>query len=109
MRYKTSFIFLLIVSLLLPVSLHAETIVLKSGKTLEGEIIAQTDDYIKVSFERVPLTYYLDDIESIDGQKTAVSADSQTDSLRVGLNSFLKKGFEYASKGEFKEAKKRIR
>lgn len=45
----------------------AETIVLKSGKKVEGKKIEQTDDYIRIDFYGVPLTYYFDEIESIDG------------------------------------------
>ena len=43
----------------------AETVVLKSGKIIEGKILENTDDYIKIDYFGVPLTYYLDDVESI--------------------------------------------
>lgn len=45
----------------------AEDIILKSGKTIEGKIIEKTDEYVKVDFNGVPLTYFFDDIESIKG------------------------------------------
>ncbi len=45
----------------------AETIALKSGKTIEGEIIEQTEEYIKIDFHGVPLTYYMEDIENASG------------------------------------------
>lgn len=45
----------------------AEDIILKSGKTIEGKIIEKTDEYVKVDFKGVPLTYFFDDIESIKG------------------------------------------
>lgn len=44
-------------------------ILLKSGKTIEGEIIEETEEYIKVNFHGVAITYYFDDIESIDGRR----------------------------------------
>ena len=47
----------------------AETVVLKSGKTVEGKLIEKTDEYIKIDFLGAPLTYFLDEIESIDGNK----------------------------------------
>lgn len=50
-------------------SVFAETIVLKSGKTIEGKIINKTDKYIKMDISGIPITYYLDDIESIDGNR----------------------------------------
>lgn len=52
-------------------SVYAETIVLKSGKTVEGKLIDKTDKYIKIDFQGVSLTYFLDEIESIDGVKQA--------------------------------------
>jgi len=55
---------------------YAVTVVFKSGKTIEGEIIEKTDEYIKLEFQGVPLTYYFDDIESIDGK---LLGNSKTD------------------------------
>jgi len=51
-----------------------ETIVLKSGRTVEGKILEKTDKYIKVDIEGIPITYYLDDIESINGAKEVSSS-----------------------------------
>lgn len=51
----------------------AETILLKSGKTIEAKIIDKTDKYIKIDIEGVPLTYFFDDIEAIDGKKITLS------------------------------------
>lgn len=50
-------------------SVYAETIVLKSGQTVEGKLIEKTDKYIKIDFQGVPLTYYFDEINTINGQK----------------------------------------
>jgi tetratricopeptide (TPR) repeat protein len=46
----------------------AETIVLKSGKQIQGKILEKTADYIKVDYAPAPLYYYWDNIVSIDGQ-----------------------------------------
>lgn len=54
-----------LVSLFLPNSNFAETIILKSGKTIEGKITEKTSEYIKIDFSGTPLTYYLEDIERI--------------------------------------------
>jgi len=43
----------------------AETVVLKSGKTVEGKIIEKTDKYIVIEIQGVPLTYFFDDIDNI--------------------------------------------
>jgi len=50
-------------------SVFAETIVLKSGKTVEGKITEKTSEKIKVDISGIPVTYYLDQIVSIDGKK----------------------------------------
>jgi hypothetical protein len=44
----------------------SETIVLKSGKTVDGKIIEKTGDYVRINFYGVDLKYYLDEIASID-------------------------------------------
>jgi hypothetical protein len=44
---------------------YAETIILKSGEVIKGEITEQGDNYIKVSIADIPLTYYLDEIKNI--------------------------------------------
>ena len=49
-------------------SVYAETIILKTGKKVEGKIIERTEGYVKVDLQGVPLTYYFEDIESIDGE-----------------------------------------
>lgn len=58
-------------------SIFAETIMLKSGKTVEGKILDKTDKYIKVDTEGIPITYYLEDIESIDGKTVAKQSSSE--------------------------------
>jgi hypothetical protein len=56
------FVFLLVFT----ESLWAQIVTLKSGKILEGKILEQTDDYIKIDVDiGIPLTYFYDQIESI--------------------------------------------
>jgi len=50
-------------------ALFADTIVLKSSKTVEGRIIEKTDKYVKIDFQGVELTYFMDEIERIEGEK----------------------------------------
>ena len=45
----------------------AETVILKTGEKMEGKILERTDRYIRLKFCGVPLTWYVDEIESIDG------------------------------------------
>ncbi|MDD5077906.1 MAG: hypothetical protein PHQ84_02775, partial [Candidatus Omnitrophica bacterium] len=51
-------------SFLAPV--FSETIILKSGQRVEGKITEETDKYVKIDFEGVELTFYNDEIFSID-------------------------------------------
>jgi len=60
--------FILAITLFFAIPIFAETIVLKSGKTIEGEILQRTDQYIKIDAYGVTLTYYFDDIESVIGE-----------------------------------------
>lgn len=46
----------------------AATLYLKSGKTVNGSIIEETDEYIKIDFYGVPLKYYRDSIARIEGE-----------------------------------------
>ncbi|MDO8662881.1 MAG: hypothetical protein Q7K98_06660 [Candidatus Omnitrophota bacterium] len=72
---------ILLVCLCLPAFIFAETIVLKSGKTVEGKLIEKTDKYIKIYFQGVPLTYFLDEIESIDGK--SVNAPNKSTTIEI--------------------------
>jgi len=71
-----SFIFISIFSII--TYSYPETIKLKSGKTLDAKIIEKTDKYIKVNISGIPITYYLEDIEAIDGIKVSFSPTSTT-------------------------------
>jgi hypothetical protein len=54
--------------LFVSISLFADTIVLKSGKTIEGKILERAYDCIKVDIGGTTLTYYLDDIATINSE-----------------------------------------
>jgi len=58
----------LVVFLLLPTWVFASEIILKSGQKIEGKIIEQTDKYVKIDFDGMHMTYYMDEIESIDAK-----------------------------------------
>lgn len=77
MRKKASIILTLLTCLYLPVFTFAETIVLKTGKTVKGKLIEKNNKYIKIDFHGVPLTYYLDEIKSVDGKSIKVISYNQ--------------------------------
>ena len=59
----------------------AETIILKSGKKIEGKTIEKTDKFIKIDFYGTTMTYYFDEIESIDGGVVSSSTASTCASI----------------------------
>jgi len=82
---KTFFIILL---LALPLLFgYPETIKLKSGKIVESTIVERTDSYIKVDIAGIPITYYLDDIENIDGVSISKERKETSLSQTTGIES----------------------
>ncbi len=71
-------LFLLIMNLPL---VFAETIVLKSGKQIEGKIIEKTDQYLKIEIEGIPVTYWLDEIERVDEKASFPSQVAISESI----------------------------
>ena len=65
-------VILIFTILCLPSFVIAETIVLKSGKKIEANITARTEEEINIDYKGIPLTYFLDEIETIDGVKAEV-------------------------------------
>lgn len=109
---KNNHLVLLLTALLcLPASIFAETIVLKSGNTVEGKIIEKTDKYIKINFEGVPITYYLNEIESVTGTNQDLSSKKEIE-LFQGNNSisnktaegYLQSGIACYQKGDLPQA-----
>ncbi len=59
----------------LSVHVWAETVALKSGQVLEGKIVEKTNESIKLDpGVGMVMTYYLDEVDTIDGQKVQASA-----------------------------------
>jgi hypothetical protein len=60
-------VYLIIIMFLIINTAFAETVILKSGKRLEGTIVEKTDKYIKIDIGLgMPITYFLDEIENIE-------------------------------------------
>ncbi|MDD5129971.1 MAG: hypothetical protein PHS66_02820 [Candidatus Omnitrophica bacterium] len=60
----------------------SQTILLKSGQKVEGKIIEQTDKYVKLDFEGIELTFYNDEIFSID-QSTSGAPNTLTPQMEL--------------------------
>ena len=67
-------------------ALFAETIVFKSGKTIEADITEKTDKFIKVDFQGVVLTYYLEEIEDILKGDSKEKGSSSATIVRLPAN-----------------------
>lgn len=74
---KNKVLCLCFISLLFLGSAFGDTIILKSGKQIEGAIKEKTADSIKVDIEGITITYYFTDIESINGDKVSLSVPTQ--------------------------------
>ena len=100
--------FVLIGMIFLSVSfVYAETIILKSGKTIEGKLTEKTDKYIKIDFQGEPLIYSLDEIESIDGKRVAASSLKEETPSNL-CNSYFKQGTVFLKQGIYEEAIKQL-
>ena len=95
-------ILLVILVLSLSSLAYAEVVKLKTGQTIEGEIVERTDEFIKVNFAGVPLTYYLDEIDSIDG-KPQKPQEIFADNVRQAEH-YRVQGYESYSAGNRQQA-----
>jgi len=123
MRHRSTKIrvFILIGVFLGVSSVYAEIIVLKSGQSIEGKIIEKADKYITIDSHGVPLQYFFDEIESIDGVKeispsTEYSEKEKrdiSDHIKIGVTGpkenvayaiLLNRGVDYLGKGDYDQA-----
>jgi len=74
----------LLLSLSFAFPAFAKTIKLKNGDTIEGKILEKTDKYIKVESAGASLTYYLDEIESINNDQLSRVVDATTPGEIIG-------------------------
>jgi tetratricopeptide (TPR) repeat protein len=103
--------FITILSLLFlsfPVCIFAETIVLKSGKTIEAKIIQKTDKEIALDFSGALMTYTLDEIESINGKRAQIyqpNINTQEEKKDISAShAVLNKGLDYLDRKMYDDA-----
>jgi len=88
--------------LLLPLCLYfstiafAETVVLKSGQSVEGSIVEKTDQYIKINFFGAVLIYPLDEIDRIDDENKIIP--TSTDDILHKQDATVKENQAFISK-----------
>jgi|GEM_PF-1748353 len=89
--------------------IFAETIVLKSGRTMEGKIMQKTDKEIKVDAGTILTSYRLDEVESINGKRadlytpSAAIAQKKKEEVDV-VRDALTKGSEYLDRQMYDKA-----
>jgi len=75
------------------IGVFADTITLKSGEKLEGNITEKTDKYVKIDISGVPITYFLDEVESI---KQKSNEEKALSAYKVGMG--------FINDGRYKDA-----
>ncbi|MDD5429952.1 MAG: hypothetical protein PHE97_04440 [Candidatus Omnitrophica bacterium] len=83
--------FLFVVFLFLPLVSRAESIVFKSGASLNVPIVERTNKSIKVNVDGLLISYYSDEIETIDGLEVEKFFYSRKNSLEeVSQDDYIK-------------------
>ena len=85
----------------------AETVTLKSGKVIEGEILEKNKDYIKISTGGKDIYYENKYIKSFGEVKPDVTPAESDNSAKTSDS--LKTGLELASAGRFDEAEEQFK
>jgi len=62
---------------------YCETIKLKTGKYIKAPIVEKTESFIKLDIENIPITYYYEQIESIDGEPVSLIKEESANSSKV--------------------------
>lgn len=69
-------LFLLCLFIVVAIAGFCDTITLKSGKQIEGTIKEKTNDAVRLDIEGITITYYISDIDSINGEQATVDVVS---------------------------------
>jgi len=93
-RFVAIITIILLVAFFSPSFIFAETVVLKSGKTIEGKIIEDADNYIKIeTADGQPLYLYKNTINTIKKSNEVSNSTSLGSSFNTGLLDFSDKGY----------------
>jgi len=67
---------------------YAESIKLKDGNIVQGKILSHSEDEIKVDIGiGVPISYYMDEVQSINGQSNYFNLKSKQEEVRIDPSS----------------------
>jgi tetratricopeptide (TPR) repeat protein len=98
----------ILVFLFVPSHVLAETVILKSGRKMDGKIMQKTDKEIKINTGSILTSYRLDEVESIDGKKvelytpgaSAPEVNKDTDIVREALT----RGIDYLERQMYEKS-----
>jgi tetratricopeptide (TPR) repeat protein len=102
------FLVQVILGLWLPGLMFAESVTLKSGNRIEGKILEETDQYIKIEVEGRPLYYERKFIANIEATSPEAPALSKDDVFLTDTD-YLKEGLEYGSQARFQGAEEALK
>lgn len=77
-KFLVLVLLLMAVICLCPEGAFAETVTLKSGRVVDAEILERTDEYVKVDFKGVGLTFYMDEVKAINGERVVPTAGAKS-------------------------------
>ncbi|KPK97633.1 MAG: hypothetical protein AMJ95_08100 [Omnitrophica WOR_2 bacterium SM23_72] len=97
------FLFQVILGFCLPALLFAESVTLKSGRIIEGKILEETDQYIKIQVEDRAIYYERRHITSIEATPQEMVVSPKEDALLTDTD-YLKEGLKYGAEARFEEA-----
>lgn len=83
---KRKLAFLAITLFLFTANSFADIITLKSGKRVEGTILNKDNDSVKIDFGDFSSTYFLDEIESINGEKISSPGQDTASNIKEEIN-----------------------
>ncbi len=93
-------------------AVHSDTVILKSGKTVQGKIGNRTEKAIEIDVGLgFPITYYLDDIQSIDSdsQKNDKAVVHTSSDKVEEADSLERQGLELIEAGEMDKGLEMLR
>ena len=78
---KKKILILGVIFLFAAINACADTLTLKSGKEVTGKILERTSDAVRMDLEGVEITYFLDELEAINGQKITISSPAASSDI----------------------------
>ncbi|KPK98306.1 MAG: hypothetical protein AMJ95_04925 [Omnitrophica WOR_2 bacterium SM23_72] len=76
---KKKMILLCLAAMFMAMNAFADTVTLKSGQEIEGRIIDRTDESVKMESFGVEVTYFMDEVDKINGESVVASVQDAQD------------------------------